>query len=37
MGLLFTIAGANGATRFIGVIGIVIAVLSLFANIGVLK
>jgi hypothetical protein len=37
MGLVFTVGGANGFSRFIGVICIVIAVLSLLANIGVIK
>lgn len=37
MGLIFTIGGANGPSRFIGVVCVVIAALSLAANIGILK
>jgi len=37
MGLIFTIGGANAPSRFIGVICIVVAVLSLLANTGVIN
>jgi hypothetical protein len=37
MGLLFTIAGQNHQSRFVGVICVIVAVLSLLANIGVFR
>jgi len=37
LGLVFAIGGANAGSRFIGVVSIVVAVLSLLANIGVIK
>jgi len=32
MGLLFTVGGANGPSRFLGTLCVAVAVLSLFAN-----
>jgi len=37
LGLVFAIGGANAPSRFIGVIAVVVAALSLAANTGVLK
>lgn len=37
LGLVFVVGGGNAPSRFIGMIAVVIAVLSLLANTGVLK